>query len=96
MLKFQKTLSTNLVIACKANPITAGICVYLFYFAFSVLEAMVEKLFFQYAFLHRLDIIFIILFIGWYGQLCYICGTFHDVYLVDDKTKTITIINRLE
>jgi hypothetical protein len=60
--------------ASKGNPITATITVMLFFLAFNMLEATVERLIFGTRFEHWLDIIFICAFIAYAAYAVWVCA----------------------
>lgn len=68
----------SLARASNKNPIVATITVMLFYLAFNLLEATVEKLIFGHRFEHWLDPIFMLGFIGYAGLAVSCCATLRE------------------
>jgi hypothetical protein len=64
-----RKLTKALVIACKNDPLRTSGLLFIFYTVFTFLEGMLEELIFGERFLHALDPIFLLLFMG-LGIMC--------------------------
>lgn len=60
--------------AAGGNPVLSTLTILIFYLAFNMLEAMVEKLIFGERFEHWLDPLFILVFIGFAAMTVWSCS----------------------
>jgi len=65
--------------ACKGSPISSTVVVMLFFVMFNVMEATVEKFIFGERFVHFLDPIFALAFIGYSAYAVYWCAVLNSV-----------------
>lgn len=68
--------ASAIAISSKGNPALAVLTVFLFYMAFNGVEASVETLIFGERFLHWLDPIFQLLFMGYAGLTVWYCAAY--------------------
>jgi hypothetical protein len=64
--------------ASDGNPVTSTLVVMLFFIAFNVVEAGIEKLIFGDRFEHFLDPIFALVFIGYAAYAVFWCALFNS------------------
>ena len=63
--------------ASDGNPIITTVTVMLFYVMFSIVEHVIEKLFFGEAFLHIFDLIFALLTVAYSAYAVYWCAIYN-------------------
>lgn len=71
-------LSIIVSLACKGNPILATLLVFLYYMAFSMIEAMIERLLFGERFEHWIDPFFALTFMMFAGLCSYQCAKYKE------------------
>lgn len=67
-----------LAIASKGNPVTATCTVMLFALMVNIMESVIEKLIFGDRFEHLLDIVILLVFIGYAAFAVYACAVFNS------------------
>ena len=65
------------VTASRGNPVTSVLVVGLFYVAFNLLEAMIEKLIWGKRFVHWLDPVFALGFVSYAGLTVWACSVLY-------------------
>lgn len=73
-MKYLRRMALRIAVSADGNPVLASATVFLFWLAFNVVEAAVEKLIFGERFEHWLDPLFGLAFMAYAGWCVWICA----------------------
>ena len=74
LMKTIKEITQILVLACGSNPLVVISSIFMFFVAFTFIEAQIERLWFGVRFEHFLDPVFSIIFSVWGIYGVYLCA----------------------
>ena len=77
-MKYLDRFFKELAASSKGNPVLSVATVMLFYVFFNLLEASIEQLIWGERFLHVLDPLFTIIFMGFAAYSVYACAVFNS------------------
>ena len=73
-MKYLRRMAQRIAVASDGNPVLATVTVFIFWLAFNLIEATIEKLVFGERFEHWLDPIFGIAFMAYAAWCVWICA----------------------